>query len=216
MLFLAALAAAATACAADASRRETPATGIDALAFIPKGWTKESFSDLDLNGDGKSDLVVISRDPDNANRKMVAAVWTARGWRNVGEASLPGFPLGDAQVALNARKVLVVTDLTGGTTANQSVMRYRYEGPSATQGFMRYIGLDITNYSRTNQHDSVALSFNWLTGAHSSVRNRLTKKGDYIPGKPVTGQGEPRCYGMEDTADPDDLMSAELEHGDKR
>lgn len=216
MLLLAALAAGAAVCTADTSRRELAATGIDVLPFIPKGWTRESISDLDLNGDGRKDLVVISRHPDNEARKMVAVVSTARGWRNVGEANLPGYPLGDAQVELNAKKVLVVTDLTGGTTANQTVMRYRYEGPSATQGFMRYIGLDITNYSRTNQHDSVELSFNWLTGAHSRVRNRLTKKGDYIPGKPVVGQGEPRCLGMEDTADPDDVMSAELDHGDKR
>src|ERR1043165_2476688 len=122
MLFLAALAAAAAVCTVDTSRRQLPATGIDVLPFIPKGWTRESISDLDLNGDGHSDLVVVSRHPDNEARKLVAALWTARGWRNVGEATLPGFSLGDAHVELNARKVLVVTDLTGGTTANQAVM----------------------------------------------------------------------------------------------
>jgi len=214
MLLLAA--ATALACQPDLSRREGPAYGRDASVFVPKGWSQESLWQPDLNGDGTLDRVLIARDADNAARRVIAAVATSRGYRNVGEASLPGYPLGDAGVEFTSRGVLVITDLTGGTTANQSVMRYRYEGPSATQGAMRFIGLDVTNYSRTNQHDALKLSFNWLTGGWSRQVDKLTKRGDYAPQKAVTGKAEVTCRFMEDTPDPDDLISAELPHGDAK
>lgn len=218
MLLAAALAAAsAAACQPDPARREGPAFGRDAAAFVPKGWSQESLHRFDLNGDKTPDLVLAVRDGDQERRRLIAAVATPRGLRNVGEASLPGFPLGGgANVEFTAKGVLVVTDLTGGTTANQTVMRYRYEGPSALQGAMRLIGMDIANYSRTNQHDSLELSFNYLTGDWSRQRNKLTRRGDYAPQKPVRGKGEAACKLMEDTADPDDIISAEVPHGDQK
>lgn len=216
LLFAFAAAVAATTCQADPSRREGPAFGRDAAAFVPKGWSQESLWQPDLNGDGKLDRVLIVRDADNAARRAIAAVSTPRGYRNVGEAALPGYPLGDANVEFTAKGVLVITDLTGGTTANQAVMRYRYEGPDAMNGAMRYIGLDLSNYSRTNQHDALKLSFNMLTGGWSRQVDKLTKRGDYAPQKPVTGNGGSRCWFMEDTADPDDVISAEIPHGDSK
>lgn len=212
MLLLAALAA-ATTCHADPARRELPAMAKTPAAFMPKGWSQESLKRPDLNGDKTPDLVLISRHPDNEARRLVAAIGTPQGFRNIGEAALPGYPLGGAEVTFTDKGVLVITDLTGGTTANSATMRYRYD-PAA--GAMRYIGLDLTNYSRTNQHDSIELSYNWLTGARVKQVNTLTKRGDYAPQKPVTGKGEPVCYFMEDTADPDDLLSTELDHRDKR
>jgi hypothetical protein len=217
MLLAAALAAAsAAACQPDTTRREGPAFGRDAAAFTPKGWDRESLNDPDLNRDGTPDLLLVVRDGDQERRRLIAAVATPRGFRNVGEAALPGYPVGGgAHIEFNARGVLFVTDLTGGTTANQTVMRYRYEGPSALQGAMRLIGLDIGNYSRTNQHDSLDLSFNYLTGDWSRQLNKLTKRGDYAPQRPVRGKGEAACKFMEDTADPDDIISAEVPHGDR-
>lgn len=215
MLLTAALAAAtAVVCTPDTTRRAGPTVGRDAGAFVPKGWSQESAWQPDLNGDGKLDRVVIVRDADNAARRIVAAISTAKGFRNAGEAALPGYPLGEASVEFNSRGVLVITDLTGGTTANQAVYRYRYEGPSAAAGAMRFIGFDVSRYSRTNQHDAIKLSFNHLTGSWSRQVDKLTRRGDYAPQKPVTGKGEPRCWFMEDTADPDDVISAEVPHGD--
>lgn len=204
--------AVALACQAEPARRELPAKGRDAAAFLPKGWVQESAHDPDLDGDGKPDLVLVMAGPDNEARKLLAALSAPGGYRNIGEASLPGYPLGPADVSFTARKVLVVVDLTGGTTANQTTMRYRFE-PSPGGGAMRYIGLDISNYSRTNRHDATHLSYNWLTGARSRQVDRLTRRGDYAPQKAKVSPGEPRCYFMEDTADPDDLLSAELNPG---
>lgn len=210
------VAAAALTCHVDASRRALPALGRDAGAFTPKGWTIESRHAFDLNRDGTPDLVLVVRHPDNEARKLVAAVATPRGLRNAGEAQLPGYPLGDANVEFNARGVLVVTDLVGGTTANQTVYRYRYEGPSAADGAMRFTGMDIGNYSRTNQHDSTTLSYNYLTGGFEKRVDRLTKRGDYVPTKPVRRTGAPECRFMDDTPDPDDILSSELDNGEKR
>lgn len=46
--------------------------------------------------------------------------------------------------------------------------------------------------------------------------DRLTKRGDYAPQKPKCTHIEPRRYVMEDTADPDDFLSMELDHRDGR
>ena len=207
MLLLAA-AATALACAPDPARRQGPAFGGDPTAFIPRGWATESMHLPDLDRDGKPDLVLVVRDVDYENRRLIAAVATPKTYRNVGEAPLPGYPMGAAGVEFTPRGVLVVTDLTGGTTAIQAVYRYRYEGPSAA---MRYIGLDATHYSRTNRHDALRLSFNWLTGDFSKRVDKLTRRGDYAPQKTVRGKDQPRCWFMEDTEDPENFVQAEFE-----
>ena len=206
MLLLAAVAA--LTCQPDPARRELPAIGRDARAFIPKGWTQESVHSPDLNGDGALDRVLIIRDADVENRRLLAAISTPRGYRNVGEAGLPGYPLGEAEVTFTDKGVLVVKDLTGGTTATAATMRYRFD---ATAGGMRYLGLDLTNYSRTNQHDAIHFSLNWLTGERVKQVDRLTKRGDYAPQTAQRRKGAPQCWFMEDTADPDDLLSVEID-----
>jgi hypothetical protein len=70
--------------------------------------------------------------------------------------------------------VLVVEDLTGGTTATQTIYRYRYD---AKEGQMRLIGLDATHYSRTNAHDMFKFSWNVMTGALIFERGRVNKGG---------------------------------------
>ena len=199
---------AALACQPDPARRTLPAMGRDARAFIPKGWTQESLHQPDLNGDGTPDRVLIIRDADVENRRLLAAIATPRGFRNVGEASLPGYPLGEASVTFSDKGVLVVEDLTGGTTATAATMRYRFD---AASGGMRYVGLDLTNYSRTNQHDAIHFSYNWLTGDRVKRVDRLTKRGDYAPQKAQRRKGAPQCWFMEDTADPEDLLSAGMD-----
>jgi hypothetical protein len=196
---------------------QLPERGRNAAAFVPKGWTQESAHTPDLDKDGKPDLVMVVRAPENENRRLLAARATANGYRNIGEAYLPTYPLGDASVNFTARGVLVVEDLTGGTTATNSIMRYRYAPPQpgSPEGRMRYIGLDVTVYSRTNRHDATKLSYNWLTGERSRQIDKLTKRGDYAPQPAKRAKGEPRDWYMEDTADPDDFLSAEMGHGDK-
>ena len=205
---------AALACQPDPARRQLPPLGRDARAFIPKGWTQESLHQADLNGDGTPDRVLVIRDADVENRRLLAAVSTPRGYRNVGEAGLPGYPLGEAEVTFSDKGVLVVKDLTGGTTATAATMRYRFD---AASGGMRYIGLDLTNYSRTNQHDAIHYSYNWLSGERVKQVDRLTKRGDYAPQKAQRHKGGPQCWFMEDTLDPEDLLSVGMDDdGDKK
>ena len=201
----------ALACQPDPARRQLPAMGRDASTFVPKGWTQESLHQPDLNGDGTLDRVLVIRDADVENRRLLAAIATPRGYRNVGEASLPGYPLGEAEVTFTDKGVLVIKDLTGGTTATAATMRYRFDTVS---GAMRYIGLDLTNYSRTDQHDAIHFSYNWLSGERVKQVDRLTKRGDYAPQKAERRKGAPQCWFMEDTADPDDFLSVEMDHGE--
>lgn len=56
--------------------------------------------------------------------------------------------------------VLVLDELTGGTTAVASTHRFRFDG--FIEG-MRLIGLDATLFSRTFAHDGVKVSWNLLT-----------------------------------------------------
>ena len=209
LLLLAALAAAAN--------HQLPAQGRNAAAFVPKGWEQESAHTPDLDQDGKPDLVLIVRAPEYESRRLLAARATAGGYRNIGEAYLAVHPLADASVSFTNRGVLIVEDLTGGTTATNSTMRYRYAPPQpgSPEGRMRYIGLDISLYSRTNRHDATNLSYNWLTGDWSRQIDKLTKRGDYAPQPAKRAKGEPRDWYMEDTADPDDVLSAEQGHGDE-
>jgi len=173
--------------------------------FTPPGWTVESEHHPDLDNDGAPDLVLILAAPDNESRRLLAARAGGGGYRNIGEAELPGYPLGEAEVTFTDRAVLVIKDLTGGTTAVEATLRYRYEPP----GRMRFIGQDITLYSRTNQHDATHLSFNWLTGDRVEQTDRLTRNGDYKPLPAKRTRGAPKVYHMEDTADPNAFLSGE-------
>lgn len=177
-----------------------------APAFVPAGWTVESEHRPDLDGDGRPDLVLIVAAPDNEARQLIAARSAGDRYAKIGETELPGYPLGPAEVAFTDRAVLVIKDLSGGTTATEATLRYRYEAP----GRMRFIGQDLTHYSRTNRHDATHLSFNWLTGERVSQIDRLTAQGDYKPLPARRSRGEPRLYYMEDTADPADFLSSEM------
>lgn len=200
-----------------AAGQPLPNLGRNAAAFILHGWNQESAHTPDLDKDGKLDLVLIVRAPDNEDRRLLAARSTPAGYRKIGEAILPPYPLGDASVTFTDKGVLEVEDLIGGTTATQSTMRYRYAPAMAgwPAGRMRYIGLDLTNYSRTNRHDATTLSYNWLTGDWSRQTDKLTRRGGYAPQPPKRAKGKPRDLYMEDTADPDDFLSAEQGRNDK-
>jgi len=153
-------------------------TRADALpVFVPKGMQVETQLEADLNGDGSEDVAAIIRGEDE--RYLLVAVREGKGLRRVGLGELDAYPLGDA--SLKAPKgVLVIEDLTGGTSAVSSRYRYRYE---AATDRMRLIGDDVTYYSRTNQHDAIEISTNRLTGTRITKIRKLVK-GDYVDQKP--------------------------------
>ena len=141
--------------------------------FVPEGWRVETQLESDFNGDGKTDIAMVIRNDDE--RWLLVAVGEGKGLKRIGLGELDPYPLGDA--SLEAKKgVLLITDLTGGTTAIQSTYRYRFE---AATGRMQLIGDDASLYSRTNTHGGIEVSTNRLTGVRLTQQSTLDDKGEY-------------------------------------
>lgn len=161
------------------------ATGIE--SFVGDGMEVETRFDGDLNGDGLADVVFVERSNDD-KRDMVALVGyrseTDIGFDKAGAMPLDAFPLGPASFSFK-KGVLIVDDLTGGTTATSSTYRFRY-APAAKR--MRLIGLDAKLYSRTNNHGWSSVSWNLLTGAmvHEEaalIEGKTHEENSYGPAK---------------------------------
>ena len=139
--------------------------------FVPEGWRVETQLEADYDGDGKFDIAMVVLNDDE--RWLLVAVGEGKGLRRIGLGEMDAYPLGDA--SLEAKKgVLVVNDLTGGTTAIASTYRYRYE---AASGRMRLIGDDVELYSRTNAHGGISVSTNRLTGKRISQTSTIDEPG---------------------------------------
>lgn len=146
--------------------------------FVPEGWRAETQVEADFNADGRTDIAMVLRNDDE--RWLLVAVGEGKGLRRIGLGELDPFPLGEASLE-EKKGVLLVTDLTGGTTAIQSTYRYRYE---AATGRMRLIGDDVALYSRTNAHGGVEVSTNRLTGVRLTQASTLDEPhGEYRFGK---------------------------------
>jgi hypothetical protein len=170
---------------------------------LPDGATIEVQLDADFTGDGIRDIAAVGRSEDE--RKLVVLVGysteTDMGFRPVGEMAMDISPLGSAELSLKAG-VLIVEDLTGGTTAISSLYRFRYHKPTDR---MRLIGDDVTLYSRTYTHGSVAVSTNRLTGVQVTTRSELRGKGEnarLVDSKPVTRRISRKPIYMEEAPDP--------------
>lgn len=152
----------------------------------------ETRLDADFTGDGLHDVAFVVRGDERRLLKVMVGYATDVdvGYDPVGEMQMDISPLGDASLSVK-KGVLIVEDLTGGTTAIQSLYRFRYD-PVAKK--MRLICDDVTLYSRTTQHDSTAISTNRLTGLQLVTRSVLGKDGAYtdqpaqkrqVPTKPI-------------------------------
>lgn len=178
--------------------------------MLDTGARLESRVDGDFDGDGEIDTVFVGRGED---KRSLSAMLAYRGevdlgHQPVGVLELDASPLGDAQVSIR-KGVLVIEDLTGGTTATQTTYRYRYDPKQAR---MRLIGLDAQRYSRTNSHGTIKLSWNLLTGDRVIERGEPneTGKGEeaiiYAPAKRDKKPSKP-LY-METTPNPDELLDS--------
>ncbi len=144
--------------------------------MLPPGHTFETRADGDLNGDGQIDVAFVGRG-DDVRALYVALAYTDEfdlGHEIRAKGPLNAYPLGSAELSI-ARGVLVVEDLTGGTTATSATYRLRYEPKSKR---IRLIGLDKTFYSRAYAHDGSESSWNLLTGAYIEHDLILTADGD--------------------------------------
>ena len=176
MRFLLALPAAATvACGAFAQPgpRHSEAA---IVAMLKPGEELEARVDGDFNGDGETDTAFIAAGP---GQRTVHVVFAARkgaefGFVPAGRFTLPSDRLGPADLSV-IKDVLVIKDVTGGTTALAAT--YRFRGDAAA-GKMQLIGLDARLYSRTFAHDGAKMSWNLLTGDLITARLELTANGE--------------------------------------
>jgi len=131
----------------------------------------------DLNGDRLTDLAYIARGEDKRELRVVISYVSET---DFGETpaqihTLDPDLLGDASLVVK-NSVLMLRDLTGGTTAVVSTHRFRWD---AKLGAMRLIRLNATLYSRTYTHDGHEASWNLLTGTLVNRTLRLNRgQGD--------------------------------------
>ena len=145
-------------------------------ADLKNGEDIETRVDGDMNGDGAIDTAYIVRGEDT---RWLHVRFAARGEYDLyhepaGSVELDAFPLGPAEMRVS-KGVLVVRDLTGGTTAVSAT--YRFRGDKARPK-MRLIGLDATLYSRTYAHDGAEMSWNLLTGDVIATKMKLVGSGE--------------------------------------
>ncbi len=142
--------------------------------FLAPGERLEVETRADFNGDGVPDLAYVAAGEDARELRVVTSfVGELEFGVNPAQVlSLDPGPLGDATLEAKGN-VLLLKDLSGGTTAVASTHRFRWD---AKLEAMRLIGLDATLYSRTFAHDGQAASWNLLTGALLTHTMRL--RGD--------------------------------------
>lgn len=173
----------------------------DALPlFVPEGFSVETELSADFNKDGREDVAVVVKGEDE--RYLLVALSEGKGLHRIGLGELEPYSLGEAQLSA-PKGVLVVEDLTGGTTAVSSLYRYRYEAASDR---MQLIGDDVDLYSRTNQHDATKISTNRLTGDRVTIISKLTDAGDYRDLKPKRSKVKIEKLYIENAPDPSDTV----------
>jgi hypothetical protein len=185
------LSAAATAAFAAERILSPPMSAEEVANYIPDGARIETRLDADVNGDGMPDTIFVAASDDRRVLKVMMAYVDEfdTGHEPVGEVEMDVDPLGTASLSVK-KGVLLVEDLTGGTTAIQSLYRYRFEAKAHR---MRLIGDDVTLYSRTNAHDATEVSTNRLTGVQI-IKHRVVGDDGYterpaqkkaVPIKPI-------------------------------
>jgi hypothetical protein len=179
--------------------------------FVGEGVSQETVLSGDFNADGETDLAMVARN-DDRRVLLVLLGQKAGGLRRAGIAELSTGPLGDAELSA-PKGVLVIKDLTGGTTAIESTYRYRFE--KAT-GRMRLIGDDVSLYSRTWQHGTTTISTNRLNGKRITTVNDLVgepgENAELGPDKVTTSTvpTEPHLY-LEDAPSPEKTLGLDSE-----
>jgi hypothetical protein len=170
--------------------------------FAGEGVRQETVLSGDFNADGETDIAMVARTEER--RVLLVLVGQKQGGlRRIGIGELDPYPLGEAQLSA-PKGVLVIEDLTGGTTAITSTYRYRFD--KAT-GRMRLIGDDVSLYSRTWRHGTTTISTNRLNGRRITTINELEGEGENATLGPdqattTTVATEPHLY-LEDAQAPE-------------
>ena len=171
---------------------------------LPPGMELEKRLDADLNADGLTDIAFVARNDESRVLGVLFGFMEEMdmGHSPAGKIALATDPLGP--VSLSAPKgVLVVDDLTGGTTAISSTYRYRYDAKSKR---MRLIGDDVKLYSRTNTHGWQEISTNRLTGLQIRRSADLDDAGEYVEKPETRGKVPTTPLYIEDAPDPETTL----------
>jgi hypothetical protein len=160
---------------ADKPAPPPPLTDQDLNESIDMGEEIESRVFGDINMDGFPDAAYIVFSPD---RRELFVLGSNPGnaelpYSLIGKTELMVYPLGPADMSISDKGVLTVEDLTGGTSAMQSIFKYRWDKEKLR---LRLIGLDATYYSRTWAHGGWEMSWNLLT--HKMITAELELQGE--------------------------------------
>ena len=154
----------------------------------------------DVTGDGRVDHVTVSGGGDS--RRLIVKAASDAGPIQIGSVALSEDSLMNTDLEMRDG-VLLVGELSGGTTAVSSLYRYRYD-PAVRR--MRLIGDDVTVYSRTYAHGMTEVSTNRLTGQRTTTRSELAPKSfapqAYRPGRVTRSRVSRTPIWMEDSPDP--------------
>jgi hypothetical protein len=210
-MVLVALLALGWAPAAWAQRVPVPVMGEAEIKLRLGADELEGRLDGDLDGDGEVDTVYVQRGEDSRKLSVMVAYRSEvdLGHDPVGELTLDPYPLGPASLEIR-KGVLVVDDLTGGTSATAATYRYRFD---LAKRRMRLIGLDAKFYSRTNNHGWRSVSWNLLTGAYIEEEADLIEgpEKEYGPVRTKRGRRLVKVVWMEDTPSAEALVTPQVD-----
>lgn len=181
----------------------------EVAGMIDTGSALEIRLDGDLNGDGEIDTIYVERGEDVRKLTVMLAYRgeVDLGHQPVGVLAMDPYPVQGGPASLSIEKgVLIVEDLTGGTTATSSLYRFRYD-PKAER--MRLIGLDAKFYSRTNAHGWSSVSWNLLNGAFVEESAELLDSGDYADPASKRSKRPSKTLYMEDAPSAEALVMGE-------
>ena len=212
LVFLAIMLASGAAHAASTHPAASAMSDAELRRLLAPGEEVEARVDGDLNGDGDLDAVLVSVKDDDRTVRVFFTARNAARISHVGAGKfnlLPG-ALGPAELSID-KGVLVIRDLTGGTSATSTTYRFRGE---ATAPKLRLIGLDATAYSRTYAHDGAEMSWNLLTGDIITAQLKVAPD-DSDRGYDKVGAKRARrpasTFYMENTPNPEDELNLIME-----
>lgn len=160
----------------------------------------------DFNGDQIEDAAYVAHNEDSRALTVVLSVRHEFDFEYRTEVLiLDPTELGPARLSLDGN-VLMLEDMTGGTTAIASTHRFRYDGRGKQ---MRLIGLDAKLYSRTHAHDGFEASWNLLNGDATTRELRLNSGvGDeaYRPGPQRSFKRRIRAQWLSDAPHPETFL----------
>lgn len=209
-LILAAMAMAAVGATSASARTPLPVMSENEVrAELGPGQVLEARVDGDLNGDGDIDTAFIVASDDRRDVHVFLAARSEVDFyrERAGSFTLPSDPLGAASLTIR-NGILVIEDLTGGTSALSATYRFRADKAMPQ---MRLIGLDAKSYSRTWAHDGAEISWNLLTGDVIAAQLKLVGSGEDATYEKSGARRSRRPVApvyMEDTPDAADELAA--------